>query len=154
MPSARHPILAWTGGLAILAGLLALIDTLWGALIVLGLGWDSPIAAVLAISFVLGLPAYLLDASIKWRVVIVLPSVILLRGFALSCIGSAATGVERWPPMLGQPLGSDELFSHLVHFCGESPSLGWQLRGTELLIAAACLLQWSKLRNRTAPQPH
>lgn len=144
MASARHSIFAWTGGLAILAGLLALIDTLWGALIVLGLGWDSASAAVLAISFVLGLPAYLLDASIKGRVVIVLPAVILLRGFALSCIGS---------PMGREPLRSDELLSQLVHFCGESPTLGWQLRGTELLIAAACLLQWSKLRNRTASQP-
>jgi hypothetical protein len=129
----------------IVAGLVAVIDTLWGAIAVLPFDWTRPNDAVLGISFVLGLPAYLLDLWIKPPVVIFLPALALLRGFATHCIGA---------PTSGEHLRADDLFSQLVHFCAGSPTLGWQLRGTELLIAAALLLQWSKLRNRREPRTH
>lgn len=121
----------------VLAGLLAVIDTLWGALAVLPFDWTLPNETVLGLSFVLGLPAYLLDVWIRGRAVIFLPAVILLRGFAEFCIGS---------PTVAEHLTRGEIFSQLVHFCAASPTFGWQLMGNYLLIAAAVLLQWSKLK--------
>lgn len=76
------------GSLTLLAGCLMLIDTVWGAIAVIPFDWSRLSEAVLGISFLIGLPAYLLDVWRKGRVVIFLPAVILLRGFAESYAGS------------------------------------------------------------------
>lgn len=108
-----------------LAGLMMLIDTAWGVAAVLPFDWSVPTDTVLGISFLLGLPAYLLDFWRKGRVVIFLPAVILLRGFAEYNAGSPAT-------------------------VGWQPTLGWQLWGNQLLIATFLILQWSKLQRRSS----
>jgi hypothetical protein len=110
------------GYLSILGGVTALIDAAWGAIAVLPFDWTLPHEAVLGVSFVIGFPAYLFDFWRKGRLVILMPAVILLRGFA-------------------------------EFYAGSPHTLGWQLRGNELLIAAYLLLQWSKLRNPGASVP-
>lgn len=89
------------GYLSILGGFATLIDLVWGAIAVLPFDWTLPHEAVLGVSFLIGLPAYLLDFRRKGRVVIFLPAVILLRGFAESYAGS--------PHALGWQLRGNEL---------------------------------------------
>ena len=71
-----------------LAALLVLVDTAWGVVAVLPFDWTLPNEALLGVSFLLGLPAYLLDFWNKRRVVIALPAVVLFRGCAEFYAGS------------------------------------------------------------------
>ena len=92
---------------------------------------DPPKDTALGISLVLGLPADLLDLWITGRVVIFLPAVILLRAFTeFFLAGSPATPGRPW---------TDTLVS-IAYFVLFPPHC--------LLIAAAVLLQWSKLNPR------
>ena len=77
----RIDSLVWIGG-----GLI-LLDTLWGALADMGLDSTQTSDLVLAISFILGLPAYLLDVWFKKRVAYSLLGVFLFRWIVLSSIG-------------------------------------------------------------------
>lgn len=65
-----------------------------GAIAVIPFDWSRLSEAVLGISFLIGLPAHVLDVWKKGRVVIFSPAVILLRGFAESYAGSPPT--LRW----------------------------------------------------------
>jgi hypothetical protein len=104
-----------SGGV-LLGGCLMLIDTLWGALAVLGIGFEPLLDIPLDISLVAGLPAFALDAWSRSRVIVFLPALYLFRWWVVSHIGPTP--------------------QHL--------SLPW--RGSVLLIVAAALLQWSKLQ--------
>ena len=66
------------------------IDTVWGAVAVLPFDWRRTGDALLGITFLLGLAAFLLDLWRRGRIVIFLPILILLRGFAESHAGSPA----------------------------------------------------------------
>ena len=137
MPSARYSTPSWMGIPKILAGFMAAIDTLWGAIAVLPFDWTLPKDTALGLSLVLGLPAYLLDLCIRGRAVIFLPAVILLRAFTeFFLAGSPAT--------LGRPW-TDNVVA-VAYFVLFPPNC--------LLIAAAVLLQWSKLRNPQATHIH
>jgi hypothetical protein len=100
-----------------LGGSLMLIDTLWGVVPVLGIGFEPLLDVPLDISLVAGLPAYMLDAWSRVRIVVFLPALYLLRWFVWTHIGRAP------------------------HHWGSPP---WG--GTVLLIVASALLQWSKLQ--------
>jgi hypothetical protein len=103
---------------AALGGCLMFIDSLWGALAVLGIGFDGLLAIGLDISLVAGLPAYALDWRIGRRVIVFLPALYLFRWLVGSQIGPA-------PYHLGPP---------------------WQ--GSLLLFVASVLLQVSKLKKQ------
>ena len=93
-----------------------LFDTLWGAMIVLGIGFEPLPDLALDIGFLAGWPAYALDARSRRRIIVFLPAVYLWRWFAFSRIGPAP---HDWSPP-------------------------W--RGNLLLFAASLLLQWAKAR--------
>lgn len=107
--------------MAILGGCLILIDFMWGALLVLPFDWTRPTDAVLGISFLTGLPAYVFDYRRKGRVIVFLPIAFLVRFLAELLAGSPWTA------------------SQLLAL---RPWIG-----SELLITASVLLQWSKLWN-------
>jgi hypothetical protein len=108
--------IARVGDPAVLGWLLMMIDSLWGAVAVLGIGFDRPLDIALDISLVAGLPAYALDTWSKSRLTVFLPALYLFRWLVASHIGPA-------PYHLGPP---------------------W--RGGLLLLMASVLLQWFKLR--------
>jgi len=103
---------------AMWGGILMLIDSLWGVVAVLPFSMANGSDIALAISLVLGLPAYVLDFRSNRRIVIFLPVLFLFRWIAAGAISVPFT--------LGQP---------------------WRING--LIMAAAVLLQWSKLRQQT-----
>jgi hypothetical protein len=103
---------------AVLGGCLMFIDSLWGAVAVLGIGGDELLDVGLDISLVAGLPAYALDWWAGKRVIVFLPALYLFRWWVISQIGPA-------PYQLGPP---------------------W--RGSLLLFVASALLQYSKLKNQ------
>jgi hypothetical protein len=107
-----------------LGGSLMLIDTVWGALAVLGIGFEPLLDIPLDVSLVAGLPAYVLDAWSRSRIIVFLPALYLLRWYVGSHIGSAPNDVS--PP--------------------------W--RGSVLLIVASGLLQWSKLQKSADGSQH
>jgi hypothetical protein len=111
----------WTVSPAVIGGCLMLIDSLWGALAVPGIGFDGLLEIAYAVSLVVGLPAYALDWWTGKRVIVFLPALYLLRWLVVSQIGPA-------PYHLGPP---------------------WQ--GSLLLFVASVLLQWSKMNPPIAP---
>lgn len=100
----------------VLGGCLMLIDTVWGALVVLGIGFEPLSDIALDVSLVAGLPVYALDSWSGSRAIVFLPALYLFRWFAVSHIGPAPYNLS--PP--------------------------W--RGSLLFFVAAALLQWSKLQ--------
>ncbi len=108
----------WTVSPAVLGGCLMFIDSLLGAVAVLGIGLDGLLNIGLDISLVAGLPAYALDWRTGRRVIVFLPALYLFRWLVGSQIGPA-------PYHLGPP---------------------W--RGSLLLFVASVLLQLSKLKNQ------
>ena len=108
----------WTVSPAVIGGCLMFIDSLWGVLAVLGIGFDGLLDIGLDISLVAGLPAYALDWRTRRRVIVFLPALYLFRWLVGSQIGPP-------PYHLGPP---------------------WQ--GSVLLFVASLLLQWSKLKNQ------
>jgi hypothetical protein len=82
--------------LALLAALAALIDTIWGVFAVLGLDLSQRNELLMGITFVLGLPSYLLDLYISKRVAFGLISVFLLRWVACCFGGPTAVLCSPW----------------------------------------------------------
>jgi hypothetical protein len=72
--------------LAILGGLVILLDTVWGGIAILGLDWSRTNELVMGISFVLGIPMYLLDLWINKRIAICMLGLFLFRWIA-RCFG-------------------------------------------------------------------
>lgn len=72
--------------LLVLAGVAALLDTAIGTVAALGLDWSSPHEAVMGVSFVLGLPVYLLDLWLNRRIAFGLAGLFLFRWVA-RCFG-------------------------------------------------------------------
>ncbi|HTL03130.1 MAG TPA: hypothetical protein VL243_12910 [Vicinamibacterales bacterium] len=83
------------GYLAMFGGFLALVDSLWGALLILPFGFGNGIEIALGIGLVLGLPAYILDFRSRRRIVIFLPVLLLFRWILMSAVAV--------PHSLGQP---------------------------------------------------
>jgi hypothetical protein len=106
----------WTLNPTVIGGCLMVIDSLWGVLAVLGIGFDGILAIGLDISLVAGLPAYALDWRAGRRMIVFLPALYLFRWLVVSQIGPA-------PYHMGPP---------------------W--RGSVLLFVASVLLQLSKLK--------
>lgn len=75
--------------LAMVGGFLILIDTLWGGMAALGLDLRRMNELLLAISFVLGFPIYLLDLWINRRIAIFILGLFLFRWIA-TCFGGPA----------------------------------------------------------------
>ena len=101
--------------LAGIGGFLILLDTIWGVLAALGLDLSRTNELLMAISFVLGLPMYLLDLWINKKIAICLLGLFLFRWVARCFDGSTFVLCNPW-------------------------------RGSEFLVLAFVLLQWSKLR--------
>jgi len=72
--------------LALIGGILMLIDPVWGGLLVLGFDLSWPNGLLMGISFVIGLPVYLLDRWIDKRVAISMIGLFLFRWIA-TCFG-------------------------------------------------------------------
>ena len=102
--------------LAMLGWVLAMVDSLWGMMPALVIGFNGPIEIALDIGLTAGLPAYALDFWSKSRVLIFLPALYVLRWIVQMHAGHT-------PHVLSLPWG-----------------------GSKLLIAASVLLQWYKLR--------
>ena len=69
----------WIDRLAILGGVVMLLETLFGLVLVAGLGPPRPGDIAVAVVLLGGLPAYLLDVWSKSRILIALPALFALR---------------------------------------------------------------------------
>jgi hypothetical protein len=107
--------------LVVLSGVAALLDTVIGAMINLGLDLSRTYELVFGISLVLGFPMYLLDLWLKKRYAFFLLFLFLFR-WAIRCFGGPTAA-------LGNPID-------------------WPVG--ILLFTALVLLQWSKLRTTPA----
>ena len=72
--------------LALIGGFIMLVDTAWGGIAALGLDLNRMNELVLAISFVLGFPIYLLDLWINKRIAVSMLGLFLFRWIA-TCFG-------------------------------------------------------------------
>lgn len=72
--------------LAVIGGFIMLVDTAWGGIAALGLDLSRMNELVLAISFVLGFPIYLLDLWINKRIAVSMLGLFLFRWIA-TCYG-------------------------------------------------------------------
>jgi len=72
--------------LALIGGFIMLVDTAWGGIAALGLDLSRMNELVLAISFVLGFPIYLLDLWINKRIAVSMIGLFLFRWIA-TCYG-------------------------------------------------------------------
>jgi hypothetical protein len=72
--------------LVLIGGFFALVDTVWGGLASLGFDFYLTNELVVAISFVLGFPIYLLDLWLDKRIAISMVGLFLFRWIAL-CFG-------------------------------------------------------------------
>ena len=77
----------WANPLVVIGGLIILIDTLWGCLASLGLDLQRANEFLLAISFVCGVPMFLLDLYLKRRIAVCLIVLFLFRWYALCFSG-------------------------------------------------------------------
>ena len=75
---------------------LALCDTLWGGALSGWFDWSRPHEAWLAIGFLLGLPAYVLDLLRPGRVLVFLPAAVVTRWVAQSYADSHLALVPPW----------------------------------------------------------
>jgi len=73
-----------------------LIDSLWGVIAVLPLDWRQLPHLVVGISFVIGLPCYLLDALTRRRMLVFLPALLLYRWIALGLLVKPHTVAGPW----------------------------------------------------------
>jgi hypothetical protein len=83
--------------LLILGGVAALLDTVIGLIINLGLDHSRPYDNLLGISFVLGLPMYLLDVRLKKRFVFFLAFLFLSRSVIRSAPRHVIGNPIDWP---------------------------------------------------------
>jgi hypothetical protein len=105
----------------VLSGVAALLDTVFGCIINLGLDLSQTWDLVFGISLVLGFPMYLLDLRLKKRIAFFLLALFLFR-WAVRCLFGPT-------PLLVNPFV-------------------WPVG--ILLFTALALLQWSKLRSTSA----
>lgn len=96
MPLTPEYTKARIGYLAMFGGFLMLIDTLWGGLAVTSLYWARVSELALAVAFVLGLPAYLLDFVSSRRIVVFLPALFFFRWASDSYAGPPGTMSRPW----------------------------------------------------------
>lgn len=82
--------------LVLIGAFIMLVDTAWGGMAALGLDLSRTNELVMAISFVLGLPIYLLDIWINKRIAISMLGLFLFRWIA-TCFGGPT-------PVLCNPL--------------------------------------------------
>lgn len=108
----------WNHSLVFMSGVAALLDTVVGVMINLGLDPSRTYDLVFGSTLVLGFPMYLLDLWLKKRFAFFLLGLFLFR-WAVRCLGGPT-------PVLGNPFD-------------------WPVG--ILLFLALALLQWSKLRN-------
>lgn len=83
------------GTLEILGGFLALVDSIWGALLFLPVDLRLLSEVVVGISLILAFPAYIVDLRSRRRIIIVMPALFAFRWLALSLLVH--------PPMLVAP---------------------------------------------------
>jgi hypothetical protein len=110
-----------------LAGLLAVLDTVWGAIPAGFFDWTRPREIALGVIFLLPFPAYLLDRRSKLRAVVFLPALLLTRWLMTAC-------------------GDGSCDFRMIWVNSGGLRFGW---GDRLLIAACALMQWSKARRRS-----
>jgi hypothetical protein len=82
--------------LALLGALAALIDTVWGGLAVLGLDLSRRNELLMGITFVLGLPMYLLDLYSSRRIAFGLITLFFARWVACRSGGPTAVLCSPW----------------------------------------------------------
>lgn len=85
----RESIRTRVDSLALIGGFIALLDTAWGGILGLGLDLSRTNELVLGISFVLVLPAYLLDLWLDKRIAISMLGLFFFRWNA-TCFGGPA----------------------------------------------------------------
>jgi len=82
--------------LLVLGGLVSLVDTIWMGLATLGLDLSRTNELILAISFVLGFPAYLVDSRTNKRIAISLLVLITFRWIATCFAGPTPVLCSPW----------------------------------------------------------
>jgi flagellar biosynthesis component FlhA len=82
--------------LAMIGGAIMVVDTIWGGLAALGLDLRQMNELVLGISFVLGLPLFLLDFWMKKRIAFSLLALFFFRWAALCFAGPTPVLVAPW----------------------------------------------------------
>ena len=92
MESMRHRV----DFLALVGGFVILVDTVWGGMAAIGLDLSRMNELVMAISFVLGFPIYLLDLWINKRIAISMVGLFLFRWFATCFGGSTPVLCSPW----------------------------------------------------------
>ena len=83
--------------LALVGAFLMVVDTMWGGVAIIILDLAKINELIMAISFVLGLPIYLLDLWMDTRIAASLLGLFLFRWIARCFGGSAPTVVSPWP---------------------------------------------------------
>jgi hypothetical protein len=84
------------GPLALLGGIAILLDTVWGGIAILGLDLGQKNELIMGMSFVLGLPMYLLDLWIDKQIAICLIGLFLFRWIARCFGGSTPVLCSPW----------------------------------------------------------
>ena len=107
-----------------LAGLLTVLDTVWGAIPAGFFDWTRPRELALGVIFLLPLPAYLFDRRSKLRAAVFLPALLLTRWLMTAC-------------------GDGRCDFRMIWANWGGLRFGW---GDRLLLAACALMQWSKAR--------
>jgi hypothetical protein len=82
--------------LALIGGFVILVDTVWGGLVTLGLDPSRMNELVLGISFVLGLPTYLLDLWLDKRIAISMLGLFFFRWIATCFAGPTPILCSPW----------------------------------------------------------
>lgn len=82
--------------LALLGAMAALLDTVWGVLAILGLDLSRGNEPLMGVTFVLGLPVYLLDLYSSKRIAFGLVTLFLLRWIACCFGGPTAVLCSPW----------------------------------------------------------
>jgi hypothetical protein len=91
-----YPLREQTVIVIIVGGLLMLLESLWGVVAVLPFDWRQLPNLVVGISFVIGLPCYLLDSLARRRTLVFLPALLLYRWIALGLLVKPHTLVGPW----------------------------------------------------------
>lgn len=86
MSLTKEPIRRRVDSLAMIGAFVILVDTIWGGIATLGLDLSRTNELVMGISFVLGLPVFLLDLWINKRIAISMLGLFLFRWIA-TCFG-------------------------------------------------------------------
>jgi hypothetical protein len=82
--------------LALIGGIIMFVDSIWGGLAALGLDLSQMPDRLMAMSFVLGLPLYLLDFWINQRIAFSLLGLFFFRWIVLCFAGPTPLLVAPW----------------------------------------------------------